>query len=255
MSAEQLNKIASILGDAGWRPIEDNLDGLQEALPELRAALGNAGEVVAWGLPHDDGGCFGATADPKEADEWRSLGNDVRPLTYADAPAVDEYPPVTDCAVCGLHDVTPILVDRLGGYVCLPCITDELNKPVPAVAAEPVYCVPTGDVSEGGRETYTHHAEPVPMADNIVLYTHPPASPADALDAARWKIDLPKLVCVLDGLAADVHGNCVASRVCIGVLDGKEVQLLVTTEEGDLSGDEGFVCIHFDAAMAQGGEP
>lgn len=40
-----------------------------------------------------------------------------------------------------------------------------------------VYCVPYEGERASRDQLYTHHDEPVPMADNFVLYTHPKAEP------------------------------------------------------------------------------
>lgn len=57
----------------------------------------------------------------KEVDDLNAMLKAHQGYTYASMQK-------TACAVCGVEKHTPLRVDRMGGYVCLSCISVELYR-------------------------------------------------------------------------------------------------------------------------------
>lgn len=47
------------------------------------------------------------------------------------------------------------------------------------------------------------------------------------------KIDTNKLLALISTLLAETRGCCTSSKVCIGEIDGKQIQLIVGSESDD----------------------
>jgi hypothetical protein len=93
--------------------------------------------------------------------------------------------PVRRAAFEAYHNTHSGHYDRL-------CAAIEAAAKAQPVEAQRVYLVPTGVVHEG-QETYTRHDEPVPLADQEVLYTRPQPAEAGRVNAPESKSQMKRL--------------------------------------------------------------
>lgn len=95
------------------------------------------------------------------------------PITYSSTQA-------TNCAGCGKYKHTPLRMDWMGGYVCLTCIDDELERsnpelqpddpPDPQPATEPAHGEVVGYASESSFRSVTPGAATNAMQHGVPTY-------------------------------------------------------------------------------------
>lgn len=59
----------------------------------------------------------------------------------------------------------------------------------------------------------------------------------------RTIIDLPKLTALVDEFLAETNGFCSETSVCIGVIGGKQINLVVTTEGEETKAHKRYRCV------------